>query len=69
MTLHEHYNDIATTWRWAALEFLKRATTVETFLADKIPLWEGAAATASRRAARYARLAEACRLLERGPAE
>jgi acyl-CoA synthetase (AMP-forming)/AMP-acid ligase II len=62
MTLKETYQDIADLWRAAARAYADRAAKASTITKNRDPdspwSWDEAAARASRRAARYARLAE-----------
>jgi hypothetical protein len=62
MTLKENYQDLADLWRAAARAYAERAAGTEWMAvkheAHKVWAWDEAAVRASRRAARYARLAE-----------
>lgn len=61
MTLQENYQDLADLWRCAARAYAERAAKTDSYYAKHEPerawSWDEAAARASRRAARYARLA------------
>lgn len=63
MTLKENYQDLADLWRVAARAYAERAAKAEWMTVKhdphKVWAWDEAAVRASRRAARYARLAEA----------
>ena len=65
MTLEEHYQDIADLWRCAARAYAERAAKADGYAVKCDPMkawsWDDAAVRASRRAARYARLAEAAK--------
>lgn len=59
MTLSQNYNALADIWRWGAREYLERAHKADTSIADNQcrVKWNDLAISASRRAARYARMA------------
>jgi len=59
MPLWEQYDEIAALWRWAARAFVERAAKADCYHVDakNRETWLTAAVSASRRAARYGRLA------------
>lgn len=63
MSLSETYQDLADLWRVAARAYAERAAKQDWYTVQNTPSrvwsWDDAAMRASRRAARYARLAEA----------
>lgn len=62
MTLSEHYNELASIWRWAARYYAKRAAEESAITVrhepEKVWSWNEAAVRASLRASHYARLSE-----------
>ena len=62
MTLKEHYQDLADLWRWAARAYAEKASKMDGYVAKiepaKVWSWDDAAVRASRRAVRYAKLAD-----------